>query len=64
MLKLGFYFSFENNYIEIYLGTNYYGCGIIIGSFIIVDVDYSNNSFDSSFFLLYSMDNGHNDFII
>ena len=61
MLRLGFQFIFENNYVLLHLGTIYYGCGFISNGFLILDIEYYNN--DSLFFLT-SSDNASNNSII
>ena len=51
LLRLGFRFIFENNYVLLHLGTVYYGHGFISNDFffLILDIEYYNN--DSSVFL-------------
>jgi hypothetical protein len=41
MLKLGFFFCLENNYVEMYLKIIFYGCGYFMGDFLVLDVKYS-----------------------
>ena len=61
LLRLGFRFIFENNYVLLHLGTSYYGRGFISNCFLILDIEYYNN--DSSVFLT-SSDNASNNSII
>ena len=61
LLRLGFRFIFENNYVLLHLGTVYYGCGFISNGFLILDIEYYNN--DSSVFST-SIDNASNNSII
>ena len=61
LLRLGFRFIFENNYVLLHLGTVYYGCGFISNGFLILDIEYYNN--DSSVFST-SINNASNNSII
>ena len=61
MLRLGFRFIFENNYVLLHLRTIYYGRGFISNGFLILDIEYYNN--DSSVFLT-SSDNAFDNSII
>ena len=61
LLRLGFRFIFENDYVLFHLGTVYYGCGYISNGFLILDIEYYN--YDSSVFLT-SSDNASDNSII
>jgi len=39
LVKLGFRMNFHNKGVDLYLGTNYYGCGHFLNGFIVLNVD-------------------------
>lgn len=49
LLRLGFKFTFDNNYIKLFLGTIYYGCGFLVDNLMVLDIYYSNNYFNLFF---------------
>lgn len=49
LLRLGFKFTFDNNYTKLFLGTIYYGCGFLVDNFMVMEIYYSNNYFNLFF---------------
>ena len=62
LLRLGFRFVFQNNYVFLYLGTIYYGNSFISSGFMVLNIDYYNN--DGLVFLLTSSNDLSNSSVV